>query len=136
MFGDKIVRILNRQRGNLALTSIVYAIRKENDEPERGGSSACADDELLLTGSEKECSSKEQGKEVFVSLLHSKTDLPQNIENLGNQGNLLDKLKAVHLHVLAMEQWNASRLKLSYRYIFLFLFKVLTPSQIRSPLPF
>ncbi|KAM7463699.1 hypothetical protein LguiA_031820 [Lonicera macranthoides] len=115
MFGDKIVQILNRQRGTLALTSIVYAIRKENDEPERGSSSACADDELLLTGSEKEHSSKEQGKEEFVSLLHSKTDLPQNTENLGNQGNLLDKLKAVHLHVLAMEQWNASRLKLSHR---------------------
>ncbi|KAM7467709.1 hypothetical protein LguiB_015271 [Lonicera macranthoides] len=115
MFGDKIVQILNRQRGTLALTSIVYAIRKENDEPERGSSSACADDELLRTGSEKEHSSKEQGKEEFVSLLHSKTDLPQNTENLGNQGNLLDKLKAVHLHVLAMEQWNASRLKLSHR---------------------
>lgn len=32
-------------------------------------------------------------------------------------GNLLDKLKAIHMHALAMEQWNASRLKQSHRYI-------------------
>uniref|UniRef100_UPI001CB89F7D plastidial pyruvate kinase 4, chloroplastic n=1 Tax=Erigeron canadensis TaxID=72917 RepID=UPI001CB89F7D len=39
---------------------------------------------------------------------------PQHAQILGDHGNLLDKLKAIHMHALAMEQWNASRLKLCH----------------------
>ncbi|KAA8533628.1 hypothetical protein F0562_030938 [Nyssa sinensis] len=63
----------------------------------------------------KDESSKDLEKEDVASLSCSAANLPQSAEILGNQGNLLDKLKAVHLHVLAMEQWNASRLKLCHR---------------------
>lgn len=113
VFRDKNCRFSTRPKGRLSSTFIVFAIRNENDEPERGGSHACTDDQLL-TALEKDGSSKDPRKEVTTSLLHSE-DPSMNAENMGNQGNLLDKLKAVHLHVLAMEQWNSSRIKLCHR---------------------
>lgn len=117
VFRDKS---LTGHKGYLALTFIVSATRNENDEPERGGSNACTND-TFLTNSKNNESSKDPGEAVVTSLLYSGADCDISPEDLGNQGNLLDKLKAVHLHVLAMEQWNASRLKLCHRFVFLFL---------------
>lgn len=123
VFRDNIVQTLTVHKGKLALTFIACATQNENDEPERGGSNACTND-AILTNSENNESSKDPGEAAVTSLLYSDPDCVRNVENLGNQVNLLDKLKAVHLHVLAMEQWNASRLELCHRYVFLFLEKL------------
>uniref|UniRef100_A0A5B6ZW92 pyruvate kinase n=1 Tax=Davidia involucrata TaxID=16924 RepID=A0A5B6ZW92_DAVIN len=114
VFKDQIIQFFARKKGNLVPRTVVSAILNENDEPERGGSRACTDD-LMLSALGNDESSKDPGKEVVASLSCSAADLSQSAEILGSQGNLLDKLKAVHLHVLAMEQWNGSQLKLCHR---------------------
>ncbi|GFS32172.1 pyruvate kinase family protein [Actinidia rufa] len=55
------------------------------------------------------------GMKLLLSYQSQESGFYQNAVNLGNRGDLLDKLKAVQLHVLAMEQWNASRIKLCHR---------------------
>uniref|UniRef100_A0A5B6ZWN0 pyruvate kinase n=1 Tax=Davidia involucrata TaxID=16924 RepID=A0A5B6ZWN0_DAVIN len=109
-----VVQFLARRKGNLVPMTIVSAVPNESDEPERGGSHACTDD-IMLSALGNDGSSKDTRKEVVGFLSHSGADISQSTEILGNPGNLLDKLKAVHLHVLAMEQWNASRLELCHR---------------------
>ncbi|KDO46754.1 hypothetical protein CISIN_1g006783mg [Citrus sinensis] len=61
-------------------------------------------------------SSKYSDVEVVASISCLEDDISQSIENLKSQGSILDKLKAVHLHLLASERWNASRLKLCHRH--------------------
>lgn len=100
---NRIIQLNQRQKGYLA-----FAVPNESDEYERGTSQACADVEK-----NKNCKNLEMENVVLVP--HSEADLSRSDEHLGNQGNPLDKLKAVHLHVLALEQWNASRLKLCHR---------------------
>ncbi|KAG6383235.1 hypothetical protein SASPL_157018 [Salvia splendens] len=58
---------------------------------------------------------KEPKKERASSRMHSSIDLQQIAEKQGNKVTMLDKLKTVHLHILAMEQWNASRLNMCHR---------------------
>ncbi|KAK2983669.1 hypothetical protein RJ640_023203 [Escallonia rubra] len=112
VFREKSLQFLAGQTRDLKSKSVVFSSQNENDELERGGSSACTDDSML-TALGNDGSNPE--KEAVDSLLHYGADHSQSAENLGNQGCLLDKLKAVHLHILAMEQWNASRLKLCHR---------------------
>ncbi|CAL5367526.1 unnamed protein product [Camellia sinensis] len=114
VFRDKIAQLLKRQRRNPAPTTIVFAIPNENDEAERGISHTFTDDQML-TASENNGNFKDPGDEVVASLSQLGSGLSQNAVSLENQADLLDKLKAVELHVLAMEQWNASRLKLCHR---------------------
>lgn len=99
---------------NFRSNTLAFANRK--DEAERGSSNTCSDHVLPL-----ECngSSNHPDVEVDVSLTQSQPDISGSAEYLANEGSLLDKLKAVHLHVLASEQWNASRLKLSHRNYFM-----------------
>lgn len=52
--------------------------------------------------------------EALASSLSSEAYFYPSSEHPGNRGSLLDKLKAVHLHVLASEQCNASRLELCH----------------------
>lgn len=49
--------------------------------------------------------------ELMPSYGHCLPEIPTN-----HLGSLLEKLKAVHLHLLAAEHWNASHLKLCHRY--------------------
>lgn len=115
---------LTGRAGYLAQTFTVSANLNDNNEPGRGCSNACASD-TFLTNSQTNQSSKDAREAVTSSLLYSGSECVLSGRNLKNHGNLLDKLKAVHLHVLAMEQWNASRLKLCHRCVFLFLLKLI-----------
>ncbi|KAK9292048.1 hypothetical protein L1049_020002 [Liquidambar formosana] len=105
------IQLLIRQKGNPTPRTFVFALSNESDESERGSSPACTDDQMLMAWEP----TKDPDVEVVASGPHSEADLSQIAEHLGNQGSLLDRLKAVHLHVLASEQWNASRLKLCHR---------------------
>lgn len=104
----KVVQTLKGRKQAIPLTFIVSAIRNGNDEHE-SIVGAYSEDQSLT--------SSENDKEIVDSSLYPSEDHSQHSQILGNQGNLLDKLKAVHMHALAMEQWNASRLKLCHRYI-------------------
>ncbi|GAY45521.1 hypothetical protein CUMW_090090 [Citrus unshiu] len=64
--------------------------------------------------SENNGSSKYSDVEVVASISCLEDDISQSVENLKSQGSILDKLKAVHLHLLASERWNASRLILCH----------------------
>ncbi|KAK4853328.1 hypothetical protein QYF36_007304 [Acer negundo] len=92
--------------------TLAFAIPNENEEAEIGSPHGVADDHCVLCYENDE-SFKYSDLEVFVSC--SEEDFSQSVENVRNQGSLLDKLKAVHLHVLASEQWNTSRLKFCQR---------------------
>lgn len=105
-------QLLVRQKGSPTTRTLVFAISNKSDEPERGSLPSCTDDQMLV-GLQNNGSSKTD-VEVVPSVSHSELDLSLST-NLENQGSLLDKLKAVHLHVLASEQWNASRLNLCHR---------------------
>ncbi|KAG5558787.1 hypothetical protein RHGRI_008667 [Rhododendron griersonianum] len=88
------------QRRNPTRGNVVFVISNENDEAGGGISHACTD------------KNSNPGDEVVSLLSQSLSGFSQSSFNVGN---LLDKLKAVLLHVLLMEQWNDSRIKLSHR---------------------
>ncbi|CAH1439052.1 unnamed protein product [Lactuca virosa] len=90
---DKFIQPLRRRKRALPLSYIVSATRNGNDEPESSVGAYAADDQSHIISESSRNST----------------------ENDSEKGNLLDKLKAVHMHALAMEQWNASRLKLCHR---------------------
>lgn len=93
------------QRRNPTRGNVVFVISNENDEAGGGISHACTDKNSNL------------GMKLFLSRRSLyQASFSQSSFNVGNLGNLLDKLKAVLLHVLLMEQWNDSRIKLSHRY--------------------
>ncbi|EEF48975.1 pyruvate kinase, putative [Ricinus communis] len=60
-----------------------------------------------------ETSSVSEDARVVSSV--SEASLAHTVELLGRQGSLLDKLKAIKLHILASEQWNASKLQLCHK---------------------
>ncbi|XP_057480139.1 plastidial pyruvate kinase 4, chloroplastic-like isoform X2 [Actinidia eriantha] len=113
VFRDKTVQLLARQKRNPGYRTIVFSILNENGEA-GGFSHACADDSMR-TASEDNENVMDSQDEVVAVLSQSGSGFYQNAVDMGNQGNLLDKLKAIQLHVLAMEQWNASRIKLCHR---------------------
>lgn len=117
---QKFVQLLAAQEGNLSRTITVCATSGNNGEPEESCTTACTNFEVLAD-TEKCENSRDAGNEVVAPTLYSSTDLNFKAKNLDDQDNLFDKLKAVHLHILAMEQWNASRLKLCHRYVFLLI---------------
>lgn len=110
----QICPLFLKEKGCPAPTSLVFAMQKESDESESCSLQSCIEDQNHLESSD---GSHDLDLEVS-SITLSEAYLSQSAESLGNQGNLLDKLKAVHLHILAMEQWNASRIQLCHRYIY------------------
>ncbi|KAL7003585.1 pyruvate kinase [Sarracenia purpurea var. burkii] len=112
VFRDKVSQPFPRRRRNPAPRTIVFAIPNENDEGEGGISHACTDDSVL---SKNDRDFRDTGDEVVAVASQPGSVFSQNSVDLGNEGNVLDKLKAIQLHVLAMEQWNASRIKLCHR---------------------
>lgn len=106
----------------------IYATQHENGEPERSGWKQYTEDNMLnsiFRSSGNDNSLEDSGVE-FVDVASNSEEDPNCLSStkqavmgqpVYNQGNLLDKLKAVHLHILAMEQWNASRLKMCHRYV-------------------
>ncbi|KAJ7965376.1 Pyruvate kinase [Quillaja saponaria] len=101
-------------RRHLTSRTIAFSLANENNEGERGSSYACEDNQVLIP-SENDESNKNPNMESGASVLHAEAALSPPAGYWGNCETLLDKLKAVHLHVLASEQWNASRLKLCHR---------------------
>ncbi|GMI63376.1 hypothetical protein like AT3G49160 [Hibiscus trionum] len=91
-----------------------FAIPNGNDESQRSSSHACSDDQVLMPSESSYCSS-DLYEEAVDSLQESGSGVFQVVEDTVNLASLLDKLKAVHLHVLASEQWNASTLKLCHK---------------------
>lgn len=81
---------------------------------ENGSCYGFADDQTDLSLEENDCLNHSDA-EVVSSLSYSEADLAHTVELLGEQGSLLDKIKAIQLHVLASEQWNASQLQLCHR---------------------
>lgn len=115
VFRYQIFPLFMKEKGSLTPRTLVFAAQKESDESESGSSQSCIEDQMHMAP-EYNDGSRDPDVEV-ASITLSEADLSQSAVQLGNQGNLLDKLKAVHLHILAMEQWNASRIKLCHRYI-------------------
>ena len=113
---QKFVQLLADQEGNLSRTITACSTSGNNSEPEESRTTACTNFKVLAD-TEKCESSRDVGDKFVTSILYSDADANFKAGNLGNQDNLFDKLKAVHLHILAMEQWNASRLKLCHRYV-------------------
>ncbi|KAL8248058.1 hypothetical protein R6Q59_009274 [Mikania micrantha] len=102
----KMFQSLRRHKQAFQLTFIISAVRNGNDEHE-STTSAYSDDQSL-TISKNNCKIKDTYKEIDASSLYLREDHSKHAQI---HGNLLDKLKAIRLHALAMEQWNASRLK-------------------------
>lgn len=109
----KLVQILKGSKQPLPLTFIVSATRNGNDEHESAVGAYSDDQSLTISNSSSE--SYDPEKEIVASSLYPSEDHSQHTQILGKHGNLLDKLTAVHMHALAMEQWNASLLKLCHR---------------------
>lgn len=114
--------------GKLASRTIVYGLSHENEDTEKHCSNHFTDDTVFIC-SEDDKNSEKVNKELAPSVVQSDTDLVQSDTDLvpfviehGDSENLLDKLNAVQLHMLAMEQWNASRVKACYKYVIMFLF--------------
>ncbi|KAL5847888.1 hypothetical protein ACOSQ3_011412 [Xanthoceras sorbifolium] len=102
-------------RRDLKRKNLAFAIPNGHDEAEIGSFHDVADDHTVMCSENNE-SCKYSDVEVFATVSCSEEDLSKSVENVRNQESLLDKLKAVHLHVLASEQWNTSRLKLCHRH--------------------
>ncbi|KAI3458024.1 hypothetical protein Pfo_014687 [Paulownia fortunei] len=98
--------LLFQGRGKLTPRTAAYGMPPEHDDAKKWSSPHLTDDQVFICPEDDE-HSEEPRKET--------ADLQPNVAKLGNQESILDKLKAVHLHILAMEQWNASRLKMCHR---------------------
>ncbi|XP_021643368.2 plastidial pyruvate kinase 4, chloroplastic isoform X2 [Hevea brasiliensis] len=109
-----IIRLLAVHRRNSTIRTLTFAIPNESDQLESGSFYGCADDQMHLPLEDNE-NSNHSDAEVVSSLSYSEADLAHTVELLGKQGSLLDKIKAIQLHVLASEQWNASQLQLCHR---------------------
>ena len=99
---------------SMAPKTLIFVMPKERDESESCSSQSCIEAQMHLENND---GSRDPDVEVS-SITLSEAYLSRSAELQGNQGNILDKLKAVHLHhILAMEQRNASRIQLFHSYI-------------------
>ncbi|KAL8550766.1 hypothetical protein ACS0TY_000012 [Phlomoides rotata] len=87
-----------------------------HDDAKKWSVSHSSDDQLFVRPGNDE-HPEEPKKERSATLMHSDIHLQPNTENHGNLETILDKMNAIHLHVLAMERWNAARLKMCHRYL-------------------
>ncbi|GER46699.1 spermidine synthase [Striga asiatica] len=100
---------LFQNRVKLATRIAARSLPPERDNAQIGCSPHLTDGQAFV-GPEDDENSREQRKETAV-LIQSDADFQPNAAKNGNRESVLDKLKAFHLHILAMEQWNSSRLK-------------------------
>ncbi|KAG8390395.1 hypothetical protein BUALT_Bualt01G0078900 [Buddleja alternifolia] len=105
------VLLLQSPGGKFTTRTVAYSMSREHNDADKQRSRHFTNDPVFICpeGSEK------PGKETDASLVMSGTDLQPTAAKRRNQESLLDKLKALQLHILAMEQWNASRLKMCHR---------------------
>lgn len=102
-YGD---RLFSRQRRK------IFVIPNATDE---------AENSWIYTSSDGLISSDIPNEKSINYDLNLSDLLPKSkFEQLGGiKRSLLDQLKAIHLHILASEQWHASRLSSCHRYIVL-----------------
>ncbi|GMI95488.1 hypothetical protein like AT3G49160 [Hibiscus trionum] len=110
----KTFQLWPKLRNTLSMRTTAFATLNENDESERSASHACSDDQVLMP-LKSNYSSSDIYEEAIDSLPESGSGVFQMVDHSINLASLLEKLKAVHLHVLASEQWNDSRLKLCHK---------------------
>ncbi|XP_024025744.1 plastidial pyruvate kinase 4, chloroplastic isoform X2 [Morus notabilis] len=109
-----VVQFLAVRRSKLKPRTLASALPNRDGEPKASFLHSSADGQpLLALGNNKSC--KDADAEEDPSARYSRSDFSVNANHMVNRGELLDKLKAVHLHVLASEQWNASQIKLCHR---------------------
>ncbi|KAL1531978.1 pyruvate kinase [Salvia divinorum] len=102
-------------QGQDKLTSrAAYSMPPEREDAQLQCFPHFCDDQLFVFPEEDE-NPMEPKKGRAASRMQSSIHLQQIAEKQGNQVTILDKLKTVHLHILAMEQWNASRLNMCHR---------------------
>ncbi|KAJ0963019.1 hypothetical protein J5N97_028141 [Dioscorea zingiberensis] len=97
-YGDQL-QLMKKERDNLRRCSVIFAKLQENDQPKENGWNAYG--------------YYNHKTEEGLSRQFSYNQGPDSSVNL--QDHLLEKLKAVHLHLLASERWNTPQLKLCHR---------------------
>lgn len=106
---SQIIRGSPRQGRRLTSRNLTFAVPRAGNEDEWGIKYTCDDLE-----NQRNCDG-----DPHVDLIHpvpeSQAEISTGIEQWFCETNFLNKLRAVHLHVLASEQWNASRLALCHR---------------------
>ncbi|XP_060212033.1 plastidial pyruvate kinase 4, chloroplastic isoform X2 [Lycium barbarum] len=112
-FKEHVFPFVASNNGSLSRKNIVFAIPNERDDAEKEGSDYYFHYPVVVDQKE-DGSSFAPEMETAFSLLPCGEDIPRSNEINGKDGGLLAKLMAVHLHVLAMEQWNASKLRMSH----------------------
>ncbi|XP_077226998.1 pyruvate kinase family protein isoform X2 [Tasmannia lanceolata] len=125
--GNCLIKLLVKPNRKPPSNSLVFAGIRGNDEPERCSHKPCCHDEMLDSSVQASQDNLSPGVSDLESVESAPSLEAENPKCLSSpelgffgypvnlQGDLLDKLKAVHLHVLALEQWNASRLKMCHR---------------------
>ncbi|XP_060212016.1 plastidial pyruvate kinase 4, chloroplastic isoform X1 [Lycium barbarum] len=113
-FKEHVFPFVASNNGSLSRKNIVFAIPNERDDAEKEGSDYYFHYPVVVDQKE-DGSSFAPEMETAFSLLPCGEDIPRSNEINGKDGGLLAKLMAVHLHVLAMEQWNASKLRMSHK---------------------
>ncbi|GMY06378.1 plastidial pyruvate kinase 4, chloroplastic isoform X2 [Fagus crenata] len=106
-----VFQLLDTNGRNQKPRTLGFAVPNGNNKAERDSSH----DDPVLVLSKNNKSFKDADVDAVASSSHSQANSYPNSEQPGSQGTLLEKLRAVHLHVLASEQWNASLLKLCHR---------------------
>ncbi|MCL7029341.1 hypothetical protein MKW94_017513 [Papaver nudicaule] len=108
-----------KQERNRTKCHIVFANHNGNGEPEKGRSNPNSDDEVftsIFLASRINDSHENSAVNLTAPISHSQLNTREHVVDLPvNRGNLLDRLTAVHLHILASEQWNLSRIELCHR---------------------
>ncbi|RZC77478.1 hypothetical protein C5167_001634 [Papaver somniferum] len=108
-----------KQVRNQTKCHIVLANHNGNGEHEEGRSRPISDDQVftsIFLASINNDSQENSAVNSSASISHSQLNPKEHVVDLPvNQKNLLDRLKAVHLHISASEQWNLSRIELCHR---------------------
>jgi pyruvate kinase len=118
-----VIQLFGLHKTKLKLKSFAFSVPNENDQAGLCDSGTCTGDEMPVPFENDE-NLKGPAEEIVSSVLGTEVDSLRTVEHLGSKGSVVEKLKAVYLHVLASEQWNASQLKLCHRYFFVVVYNV------------
>ncbi|KAI3965987.1 hypothetical protein MKX01_010944 [Papaver californicum] len=108
-----------KQVRNKSKCHTVLANHNGNGELEKGRSRSYSDDDVFTSNFLASINNDSQENSAVNSsapISHSQLNPKKHVVDLPvNRGNLLDRLKAVHLHISASEKWNLSRIELCHR---------------------
>ncbi|KAL4204371.1 hypothetical protein AMTRI_Chr01g131720 [Amborella trichopoda] len=129
IFGKHLILLSPKAKGKSAAYPLVLASKHGKNDHEKSSCKPYNPDEKLkstLYSAEKNVSPEYVDAKPVDSSSSSKEEVSKHDPSspswevaikkpVHQQGNLLDRLKGVQLHVLALEQWNASRLRKCHR---------------------